>query len=259
MNDLRSMNDPRENTRGNDFIISFLNELSFPTNTPSSEFNTGLKEKFTIFQEFSRSFSFSTSTVRDDLYSWINYGARGSGFCIGFNRDYFPSYMWNKVIYDDSDFRKEIERIWNERLKEYVSLPAEDHNRVLTRTAIDLQQVAAAFKHQSWRNEQEERLMIDAATEENSESGRYYSPVADIDDYVIDKRVNFRFSGSSLKPYMCVDLSKNKLKDGRSLMSPIAEVIIGANNPTQIEVIEYFLDSFGFSAVRVSESNCKFR
>ncbi|MGI3168625.1 DUF2971 domain-containing protein [Pseudooceanicola sp. C21-150M6] len=252
--DLKYMNDPREVGESFRIVAEFLEGMDFDARSPNGNFLSGLRDHFNGLRESTRIFGCSFSKKADDLYSWLNYGSKGVGFSLGLDRDYFMN-LWTDVVYDTKDFQDKIEKIWQDGVLKFSGAAEDEERRVAVyTTSYRLQEASAAFKHTSWRAEDEVRLTSLVWGPENSDS-----PMSILGGgvYEINGTVKYRSSKRGIVPFVNLRLDAEDY-GGQKLSQSIAEVIVGPNNKTDIGVLRSLLVENGFTGVRIRKSNCEF-
>lgn len=255
--DLRSMNDPREIGDGKRILDSFLQGLEFAVGSPNDEFRKQVLERLKLVESLTRSFCTSFTGLKDDLYSWLNYGDKGAGFCIGFRRDYFSDILWHNVTYSDQQYRAKVKKIWASSLTNYAGCAADDEEAkksVISRATFELQDSYSAFKHASWAAENEMRLLFPVIRTEDDKEFRIFGFY---EDYIKGGKVRYRSTHRGIRPYLTVSVKEHMIDDVL-VPSAIAQVILGPNNMSEIEVVESVLAEAGFAALKIDKSDCKF-
>lgn len=251
--DLRSMNDPREVKRSFETVEGYLASLSFAQGSVSSNLLEMTSGRFLAFNKFSRFFSSSFTYSHDDLYSWLNYGGRGSGVAVGIRKSVHSSFFWRDVTYSEDVFRDRLQSTWADHVTRVAD--GEDIEDVATGLAIALQKIAVSHKHGSWASEKEARMIFPVLIKD--ESGRKSFDLDVVGQEVLkEKKVKFKSNSSGLRPYIEIKLLVDS--DG-SAEDSLAEVMIGPNNSSEVEVIQAFLSANGHFGVSVEKSKCEFR
>jgi hypothetical protein len=138
-------------------------------------------------------FTISFSEQIDLLSQWRGYCPGNNGFCIVFDLEELHKQMSAtmadchllKCVYDDAVKQKELKNLLNSRWKEYQTLTDKDaKTAVIDGFAHELVLLASHFKHPSFKEEQEHRIVV-----------------VDSDD-TLRKKVEFREGRSSLIPFL---------------------------------------------------------
>lgn len=252
--DLRTMNDPREVKGSVSTVTAFLDDLSPEQGSLSSQLLDRVRSKLGAYSAFTRYFCSSFTSSRDDLYSWINYGARGNGFALGIKKSAYSTFYWYNVTYSDTYFREQLSRMWEKTNIELAG--GMDIDKASTRLAIDLEKAAASNKHSSWASEKESRLIFPILIEEEGGSRRFDLSIVSDEPFMKEPRVKFKSSALALRPYIEIGLA---FEDDGGPVNALAEVIIGPKNISEVEVVQTFLSENGFGDTTVDNSRCDFR
>ena len=251
--DLRAMNDPRESLDGHDQITSILEEQEAADGSVLDEFNQAVSQKIGDFKSNLRFFVSSFTYNRDDLYSWQNYSSKGQGFAIGFKKKLFGSDLVD-VIYTQGDFREKIRSLLVEGQTKFTGAGDEKaKSSALFNTALRMSIQTASFKHHSWKMENEARLVLPM----------FYSPIGSPAYSWLganegpSANAKFRATRFGIRPYLAKSLHDSGSGGDRN--SAISEVVIGPNNPTDMEVASACLKTYGLENVVASKSKCEFR
>jgi hypothetical protein len=169
-------------------------------------------------------FTLSFSAETDLLSQWRGYCPNNNGYCIVFDgqklfeavRDKFEESHLVQCVYDESTKQTKIKKILNEHWHKFAKLesPKEKRHLVeeLSKTFVLF---ASYFKHPSFAEEQEHRLVI-------------------LLEYASDHDLKFREGRSSLVPYIELPASRKLIK----------MICIGpnANKALALRALEPFLE-----------------
>jgi hypothetical protein len=118
------------------------------------------------------------------LYSWLNYGSRGTGFAIGIRKSSHQGFYWRDVTYSDDFLRNKLKSLWDTHIAQLSGgSTLEEVSRDL---AISLQREAVSNKHASWSNEREARMIFPIIIMESS--GDTYFDLDIIEDEVFKRK-----------------------------------------------------------------------
>ena len=249
------MNDPREVKNSQPIISSFLSSLEFAEGSNSEEYLRIVENKLSSYNSFVRFFVASFTHESDDLYSWVNYADKGSGFALGIRKSGYDTSRWSDVIYSEAEFRRRIESIWDRGLKDFSGCAEGQRENEAAYVAIELQQIGAAHKHSSWANEKEARILVPVFADAPKNGG--FELGTDETDFLRDQNINFRSTNRGLKPYLEISIVPPSSSEDETEQI-LSEIVIGANNTTEREVVEAFLAMNGFKDVKVTKSECEF-
>ncbi|WP_209509540.1 MULTISPECIES: DUF2971 domain-containing protein [unclassified Ruegeria] len=252
--DLESMNDPREVKNGLPVVKDYLDSLSFAEGSENQKFLEEVRAAFDNYKEKIKFLGASFTQRKDDLYSWMNYSDGGKGFSIAIEEDYFPRHWWRSVIYEPQLFSKSIAQTFEEHMREYSGCDANMKEKMPVFCAIDLVSLTASYKHKSWENERETRLLIPFGSMAGEPST--FEIFGDPEPFVQNGDVGFRATRNNIRAFAGLDLVHAD-RGGGSRPS-IAEVIIGPNNRSDRGVVEILLNDYGFDNATVSGSECEF-
>ena len=163
-----------------------------------------------IYQEWSN-FVVSFSTKKDLLSQWRGYSNEKGGICIGFNGEYLHALAENHGYkigicnYDELQQEIELNAIIDESISKIKKIENLDEN-IIDEEVISLYEalldLAPKFKHPSFKEEKECRIIIDRENVKKS-------------------LVKYRSSTSMLIPFYEIDLRPN------NIIIKIDEVIVG--------------------------------
>lgn len=158
-------------------------------------------------------FTISFSEKCDDLNQWRSYGNSNPSYCLVFSpyklaqhickndsdECYFSDVKFNKCIYNPETQREIINKLINNVLKELEELQITEKN-IEEKLLQDFLTVSAFFKHPSFEEEQEWRLVFQS---------------------VKTHSVNIRTTKSGFIPYIKIPISEDYIKD--IIISPCTE------------------------------------
>lgn len=259
LSEARYLNDKEELLNGRNLTIDVIGFL----------YN---KKKYKIFQKildgvadkllehkFLNNYICSFSTKKDDLEQWRAYSGNGSGVCIEFTRNQSSASLYEipnfwkfyKVIYDDNLKKKIIHRFifiyfyyFKQDIKNKNKYFVDEYIDSLTTSLVRIYNV---FKHNAFKSEQEIRLIFSG-----NPSKKNFN------------KIHFRHNSNMIIPYIKSN-EANLIKDGIQLSIlqkiPISEILIGPtiNESITKQSIEDFLNYYGFSNVKIANSNIPFR
>ncbi|MDP3517164.1 MAG: DUF2971 domain-containing protein [Pseudohongiella sp.] len=147
-------------------------------------------------------FTLSFSEETDLLSQWRGYCPNHNGYCLVFDVpkiydsivfDHEDVYFEN-CVYDDDEKDKKIKSVLNDRYSEYIKCDSEKmKDGVIGKLTRDMLKLAAHFKHSSFREEKEHRIIV-------------------VQDYAASKDTRFRVGRTSLIPYVSIPVKKEHLK-----------------------------------------------
>jgi hypothetical protein len=170
-------------------------------------------------------FTISFSEEIDLLSQWRGYCPGNNGYCIVFDLEKVYKHMSDKLsschfmkcVYDDTEKNTKLKELLNSRWLEYTKLrDAKPRKAVIDGFARELTLLASYFKHPSFKEEQEHRIVV-----------------IDQDD-ALRKQIEFREGRSSLVPYL-------KLAAPREF---IRKIVVGPNvdQPLAVRALEAFVE-----------------
>lgn len=187
-----------------------------------------LKEMYlsTITEALHRYYSFSATSLEDDISQWRAYTPLGQGICFGFEDGFIKHENANHIecIYDDDEKSKAIMNLIPK--KEFNNIFKTNNYSISDALKLNssLLEIAPKFKHQSFKPENESRWLIKAV----------YS--IGLTEFPNDEEIQFRTNDKlGLIPYIhCnIDLSK------------IRKIIIGPQVPKEnIESLHRFMNKY---------------
>lgn len=212
-----------------------------------------MQKSIAISEKSFHGLGFCLSEKGDLLSQWRGYAVDGTGFSIGFSKQYFltlldsldelKSFSLEKVLYNAKDHEKAIRPTYN-KVKEMVDngvspdwyatiegLPETPNSLFLNLFALSFR--LYTLKTVAFREEKEWRLISHLVTS-------------------LDLSCDFHSLYDRIVPHKVLNL--NMVKD-----EPIVEVIIGPKNLTPSEVVETLLKKHGFSDVKISRSSATYR
>jgi hypothetical protein len=225
--DIRFLNDSRELRHAAELTSAILEKR-----TKRAEGAQALYNEFTRAAKILPDYPIyvtSFSEERDLLSQWRAYG-HGSGFAIGFSaveimRQILPSGLPGvllKCVYDTTEQEIEINYAIEYLIRVYGEQETKEHSREFTRHFFGfLVMAAACFKHPSFREEREWRLVL-------------RTPV----NRLLDTQLHFRLGTSTLVPY--IEFALAPPEKG----IPIQEIVVGPNPNLELScsVVRQLLD-----------------
>ena len=223
--DIRYLNDSSEIRHTEEVHKRFLNEVyaGQPEGSTRRQLASAALGGRSSLQDFIDTYVVCFSAVDELLSQWNTYGARGSGFSIGFDRKKIteailpptpkPAKTWDeveippqvrlvKVTYSEEQQRKEFQRVFDAYHDgALTTASSQEEIKKCARAIVDIAANSASyFKHHCFEAEQEWRIVITTLP------GR--------------SNVQFRSSARTVIPYVKIPLEKKGLL-------PITSVRIG--------------------------------
>lgn len=170
-------------------------------------------------------FTISFSEEIDLLSQWRGYCPGNDGYCIVFDLKELHKQISSKLaschlvkcVYDDAMKIGQLKELLNSIWKQYIKLAdKKSREAVIDGFARDLVLLASYFKHPSFKEEQEYRIVV-------------------IDqDEALRKHVEFREGRSSLVPYLKLPAPHNLIK----------KIVVGPNvdQPLAVKALEGFVE-----------------
>lgn len=196
-------------------------------------------------------FIVSFSKQRDILSQWRGYAEHAGGICIGFSKSYINSlsfinkYKLSDCVYDKDIQISNVEKIINKILVDYKhdnpdqkEIKDSSLNGHLTSLAFAMVEFAPIYKHGSFSEENECRIIIDGM---------------DIKSEIIQ----YRNGASMVVPYIELELEP----EGSGLEIELDEVIVGPTPHPEISKasVEAFLKKEGIKFGKVVNSAIPYR
>lgn len=250
--DLSKMNDPQEFIFGIKLIENLL-QSKFPDLFDWFETNHFLGNEN---EQLLLGCSFSENP--DDLSQWRAYGDDGKGVVIGIdkailssnNTTVIPSFykgderkvsfvQFHEVIYSQKAFEDSVVKLLNS-IGDFITDRVESY-----KLSIGLSRLAASFKSDFYKNEQEVRAII-----EHSKRSELYLDESLKKHKLFD--LNFRTSKFGLTPFCNVSLGN---KDGTSIKT----VSLGPKCNISKGDMEFMLLATGYQDVNVTTSDGQYR
>lgn len=172
-------------------------------------------------------FTISFSEEIDLLSQWRGYCPGNDGYCVVFDLEELHKRLSAKLeschlvkcVYDDAVKIAQLKELLNSRWSQYTRLAdAKSRKQVIDGFARELVLFASYFKHPSFKEEQEHRIVV-------------------IDqDEALRKHIEFREGRSSLVPYL-------KLPAAHEL---IKKIVVGPNvdQPLAVRALEAFVEKY---------------
>lgn len=186
------------------------------------------------------------SKYRDDAAQWERYGHFGQGVCIAFHEELLQEMIGGAIalqeVYYQEDMREHI------LVNEFYSLIKD-----MEQFSADLPQLkalmndawvqSAAFKHPSFANEKEFRLVV--------------SPFIS-NGFAIEAK--YHVSTGRIKKYYPLDLNR-MCGLNRHLSDLVGEIIIGPTSSQSLPILQDYLEDCGLNVLKekISMSNCPLR
>ena len=207
----------------------------------------------TFFQkELAKEFHYSAyaacfSKYRDDAAQWERYANYGQGVCIAFHEKLLQKMTGGAVslqeVYYQEDMRENLlvssfYRFMKETPNFSENLPKLDN---LMKNAW-VQSVA--FKHPSFANEREVRLVV--------------SPFI-LNDFAVEPK--YHVTANRIKKYYPLDLNRMCGKRNIHLADLVGEIIIGPTSSQSVAILQDYLEDYGLYSLKnkITMSKCPFR
>ena len=203
-------------------------------------------------QEMEQEFSYSAyaacfSIYRDDAAQWERYGHLGQGVCIAFDENLmqkmFGSVISFQEVYYQEDMRghrlvDEFYRTIKEAGQFSDCLPK--MQELMNEAWVN----SAAFKHPSFENEREFRLVV--------------SPFIS-NEFAVEPR--YHVSQKRIKKYYPLDLNRMCGKLNMHLTDLVGEIIIGPTSSQSLPILQDYLEDCGLNVLKdkIFMSNCPLR
>jgi hypothetical protein len=198
----------------------------------------------------------SFSLNGDVISQWRAYADDGRGFAIGFSPRLLQAPAKKlRVLYDEQ--RQLHELLGNlKHVHDYEKSIGYKYNDEFQQHILHIAQDLCAYKHPSFREEQEIRLAHLCGVVPEGNSIRII-PLGAIDPdgkrLSEPLRTRFRQRNGGLVPYVAMDYTNN------GELAPVKEVVLGPSNKNQEWSIELFLNTIGMKDVNVRRSTIPYR
>ncbi|MCM1136188.1 MAG: DUF2971 domain-containing protein [Clostridium sp.] len=187
------------------------------------------------------------SEYRDDAAQWERYGHAGQGVCIAFHNRLLQEMIGGAIslqkVYYQADMREhrlvdEFYDVIKKSDKFSDSLP--ELQRLMNEAWIQ----SAAFKHPSFANEKEFRLVV--------------SPFIS-NEFAVEPK--YHVAAGRIKKYYPLDLNKMCGKLNMRLSDLVGEIIIGPTSSQSLPILQDYLTDSGLGVLKkkISLSDCPLR
>lgn len=205
-------------------------------------FNTQLKLEFN-YSAYAACFSI----YRDDAAQWERYGHLGQGVCIAFRENLIQKMFGDEISFQEVNYQEDMRE---HRLVEefYRLIKGADKLADCLPQMQELMNEAwvnsAAFKHPSFANEGEFRLVI--------------SPFIS-NEFAVKPR--YHVTRERIKKYYPLDLNRMCGKLNMHLSDLVGEIIIGPTSSQSLPILQDYLEDCGLSVLKdkIFMSNCPLR
>ena len=199
-------------------------------------------------QEFSYSaYAACFSTYRDDAAQWERYGHLGQGVCIAFHEDLMQKMVGGVIslqeVYYQEDMHNhrlvnEFYRLINKTDRFADCLP--ELQNLMNEAWVN----SAAFKHPSFANEREFRLVA--------------SPFIS-NEFAVEPK--YHVTRERIKKYYPLDLNRMCGKLNMHLSDLVGEIIIGPTSSQSLPILQDYLEDCGLNVLKdkIFMSNCPLR
>lgn len=248
LNNILNMNDASEMRL---FMNSICKAVIDKLTTDDENDKTREAKKF-FSSELKHEFSYSAyaacfSKYRDDAAQWERYGHFGRGVCIAFHEDLIQKMIGGVIsfqeVYYQADMREH--RLVNEF---YQIIKASGQFSDCLPKLQDLMNEAwvnsAAFKHPSFVNEKEFRLVV--------------SPFIS-NEFTVEPK--YHVSQGRIKKYYPLDLNRMCGKLNMHLSDLVGEIIIGPTSSQSLPILQDYLEDCGLKVLKdkIFMSDCPLR
>ncbi len=248
LNNILNMNDASEMTLFmNGICKAVINKLR-----PECDSDKLLEARNFFIKEMEQEFNYSAyaacfSRYRDDASQWERYGHLGQGVCISFHEALMKKMVGGVVslqeVYYQEDMRgHHLVDDFYRVIKDTESLSMEIPK--LRSLMSDAWVESAAFKHPSFANEKEFRLVV--------------SPFVS-NDFAVEPK--YHVAKGRIKKYYPLDLNRMCGKLGMHLSDLVGEIIIGPTSSQSLPVLQDYLTDCGLNILKdkISMSDCPLR
>lgn len=248
LNNILNMNDASEMTLFmNGIFKAVLEKLRTDGNIDklreAQNFFVGEMEQEFHYSAYAACFS----RYRDDAAQWERYGHLGQGVCIAFHEALMKKMVGGVVslqeVYYQADMREHhlVDEFYHAFKDD--SLSSENRSR-LQALMSDAWVESAAFKHPSFANEREFRLVV--------------SPFIS-NDFAVEPK--YHIARGRIKKYYPLDLSRMCGKLNLHLSDLVGEIIIGPTSSQSLPILQDYLEDCGLNILKdkISMSDCPLR
>ena len=184
------------------------------------------------------------SKYRDDASQWERYGHFGNGVCIAFHEKLIQKMIGGAISLQEVYYQEDMHE--HQLVDEfYQLLKKSDHFSEILLPLQALMKEAwvqsAAFKHPSFANEKEVRLVV--------------SPFV-LNEFAIEPK--YHVSANRIKKYYPLDLNRMCGKRNIHFSDLVGEIILGPTSSQSIPILQDYLEDYGLHALKskICMSNC---
>ncbi|WP_368517501.1 DUF2971 domain-containing protein [Rhizobium sp.] len=259
LSDLQHANDPKE-LQLSAVIDGVISELI--RDAPSASVRITYARMKTEMKRLAGRFglySFSLSLTSDRLPMWQEYTDRGRGYIIGFRPSSFSDMpvRVQRVKYVQPNY---FGTLHSDIASIIAPLAGKAWNFLQSVEPVaQLLSLITATKDDTWRHEDEVRLIFSNLTDTNDKETRSL-PIAMRKDgsSIYSRPPLLRKRDGTDIPYYSMEFGRYRTARWDA-SGAIAQVIVGPNNPCTIEEVEDNLREKGYHGVSVQKSRCAFR
>ena len=208
-------------------------------------------EKF-FSSELKHEFSYSAyaacfSKYRDDAAQWERYGHVGRGVCIAFHEDLIQKMIGGVISFQEVYYQEDMHE--HRLVNEFYQLikTSEQFSDCLPKLQELMNEAwvnSAAFKHPSFVNEKEFRLVV--------------SPFIS-NEFAVEPK--YHVSQGRIKKYYPLDLNRMCGKLNMHLSDLVGEIIIGPTSSQSLPILQDYLEDCGLNVLKdkIIMSDCPLR
>lgn len=199
-------------------------------------------------QEFSYSaYAACFSIYKDDAAQWERYGHLGQGVCIAFHQSLLKQMLGGAISLQEVYYREDMRS--HRLVEEFYQLikSSNQFSDCLSKMQNLMNEAwvnSAAFKHPSFANEKEFRLVV--------------SPFIS-NEFEVEPR--YHVSRERIKKYYPLDLNRMCSKLHMHLSDLVGEIIIGPTSSQSLPILQDYLVDCGLAVLKdkIFMSNCPLR
>lgn len=248
LNNILNMNDASE-------MRLFMNSICkavlarLRTNGESAEKLLEAEEFFRT--EMEKEFYYSAyaacfSKFRDDAAQWERYGHYGQGVCIAFHKELLEKMTGGAISLQEVYYQENMEehRLVNDLFQQFTNGDFKANLPKLQNLMIEAWIQSAAFKHPSFANERESRLVV--------------SPFIS-NEFAVEPK--YHVSSGRIKKYYPLNLNRMCSRLNLHLSDLVAEIIIGPTSSQSLPILQDYLADCGLNILKekIHMSNCPLR
>lgn len=205
---IKFLNDEQEFQHALDMIKEIISKSKITSNNPTYSLNkkfiSDVTEKLKSLDSYEADsvFTLSFSEQTDLLSQWRGYCPDNNGYCVVFDADILLELANSnlgichlvKCVYDKKQKEDQIKKLLNNYWSKYVELKNDDLKKsLLEDLTSEIMLLASYFKHQSFEEEKEHRIVI-------------------LLEYAPDNDLKFREGHFSLIPYIELQAPRKHIK-----------------------------------------------